>query len=693
MRLSDISIKKKLVAIFLLGMLVVLAFMLLNIRELRLIGGEADILSRPRQDTMLLAAEVAHLQWASRVQTYLLDNGETPLDASLDGHKCVFGRWFYGSGKAGLERELPALEPLFQKLGTVHLALHDSAVRLKAAMERGDSAQARRLFEDVTMPLLKQVQEILTEARGEINTSFAGTVEKLRAKIHMTTMLDMGLGTLTVLGCCLALWLLIRGISAPLAKLKDHAGRVAQGEFSNVPIRQADEVGQLAEAFNIMVGHIKEKLGMSQGIMRGITLPFAAFDVDCRLIYVNRAMLACWGHSGSPEDYLGRNAGEFFYADPHRETLCDQVMGERHEILNYEVTRENFKGLAKRVAMDVSPLWDLDGTLIGCFTLHRDLTDIHAQQERIAALNERIYQSADEARDISGRQARAFEKLSGQLRTTGDMAEEQARASLAAADGIRAMVEIMSEVAAAAGRAAGDSKSAEEEAGSGVEVVRETIACIARVAEQTAAVAEGMEELGAHAAGIGRILELITDVADQTNLLALNAAIEAARAGEAGRGFAVVADEVRKLAEKTMQATGQVTRAVEEIQRSVSGNGKTTEQMVNVMSESSRRAGQSGEALERIRQMAARTAEGMRAIASAADGQCETSREVSETVDRINALSDETARNMSASAEAVAELSRLARELDAIIEGMRDAGEEGAAGSEKSRLAKSSGAA
>ena len=693
MRLSDISIKKKLVAIFLLGMLVVLAFMLLNIRELRLIGGEADILSRPRQDTMLLAAEVAHLQWASRVQTYLLDNGETTLDASLDGHKCAFGRWFYGSGKAGLERELPALEPLFQKLGTVHLALHDSAVRLKAAMERGDSAQARRLFEDVTMPLLKQVQEILTEARGEINTSFAGTVEKLRAKIHMTTMLDMGLGTLTVLGCCLALWLLIRGISAPLVRLKDHAGRVAQGEFSNVPIRQADEVGQLAEAFNIMVGHIKEKLGMSQGIMRGITLPFAAFDVDCRLTYVNRAMLACWGHSGSPEDYLGRNAGEFFYADPHRETLCDQVMGERHEILNYEVTRENFKGQAKRVAMDVSPLWDLDGTLIGCFTLHRDLTDIHAQQERIAALNERIYQSADEARDISGRQARAFEKLSGQLRTTGDMAEEQARASLAAADGIRAMVEIMSEVAAAAGRAAGDSKSAEEEAGSGVEVVRETIACIARVAEQTAAVAEGMEELGAHAAGIGHILELITDVADQTNLLALNAAIEAARAGEAGRGFAVVADEVRKLAEKTMQATGQVTRAVEEIQQSVSGNGKTTEQMVNVMSESSRRAGQSGEALERIRQMAARTAEGMRAIASAADGQCETSREVSETVDRINALSDETARNMSASAEAVAELSRLARELDAIIEGMRDAGEEGAAGSEKSRLAKSSGAA
>ena len=671
MRLNDISIKKKLVVIFLLGMLVVVAFMLLNIRELRLIGGEADILSRPRQDTMLLAAEVAHLQWASRVQSYLLDNGETTLEASLDGHTCAFGHWFYGPGKAGLERELPALEPLFQKLGAVHLALHDSAVRLKAAMERGDSAQARRLFEDVTMPLLKQVQEILTEARGEINTSFAGTVEKLRAKIHMTTMLDMGLGTLTVLGCCLALWLLIRGISAPLARLKDHAGRVAQGEFSNVPIRQADEVGQLAEAFNIMVGHIKEKLGMSQGIMRGITLPFAAFDVDCRLIYVNRAMLACWGHSGSPEDYLGRNASEFFYADPHRETLCDQVMGERHEILNYEVTRENFKGQVKRVAMDVSPLWDLDGTLIGCFTLHRDLTDIHAQQERIAALNERIYQSADEARDISGRQARAFEKLSGQLRTTGDMAEEQAQASLAAADGIRSMVEIMSEVAAGAGRAAGDSKSAEEEAGSGVEVVRETIACIARVAEQTAAVAEGMGELGAHAAGIGRILELITDVADQTNLLALNAAIEAARAGEAGRGFAVVADEVRKLAEKTMQATTDVAAAVRAIRQGVDAGSAATERAVELTRQTTQLADSSGERLNRILDVSRQVADTVAGIAKATEEQAAAGGRMLESIKSISGKARDTTDNMQASDGHVRDLSALSGELKKIIDGMR----------------------
>ena len=321
--------------------------------------------------------------------------------------------------------------------------------------------------------------------------------------------------------------------------------------------------------------------------------------------------------------------------------------------------------------MDVSPLWDLDGTLIGCFTLHRDLTDIHAQQERIAALNERIYQSADEARDISGRQARAFEKLSGQLRTTGDMAEEQAQASLAAADGIRSMVEIMSEVAAGAGRAAGDSKSAEEEAGSGVEVVRETIACIARVAEQTAAVAEGMGELGAHAAGIGRILELITDVADQTNLLALNAAIEAARAGEAGRGFAVVADEVRKLAEKTMQATTDVAAAVRAIRQGVDAGSAATERAVELTRQTTQLADSSGERLNRILDVSRQVADTVAGIAKATEEQAAAGGRMLESIKSISGKARDTTDNMQASDGHVRDLSALSGELKKIIDGMR----------------------
>ena len=306
---------------------------------------------------------------------------------------------------------------------------------------------------------------------------------------------------------------------------------------------------------------------------------------------------------------------------------------------------------------------------------------------------EAMLTAADKLEQVGGVVSSASTQLSAQIEQSDRGAVESAQRLSEAATAMNEMNATVQEVARNAGSASTASAETKQKAEAGAEVVAKAVHSIEQVHQMSLELKGDMVQLNEHAQDITRIMNVISDIADQTNLLALNAAIEAARAGEAGRGFAVVADEVRKLAEKTMQATGQVTRAVEEIQRSVSGNGKTTEQMVNVMSESSRRAGQSGEALERIRQMAARTAEGMRAIASAADGQCETSREVSETVDRINALSDETARNMSASAEAVAELSRLARELDAIIEGMRDAGEEGAAGSEKSRLAKSSGAA
>ena len=321
------------------------------------------------------------------------------------------------------------------------------------------------------------------------------------------------------------------------------------------------------------------------------------------------------------------------------------------------------------------------------------MTQAEAASKEARAKTQAMLVAADKLEAMGGVLSSASTELSAQIEQSDRGAAESAQRLSEAATAMNEMNATVQEVARNAGSASAASAETKQKAEAGSQVVERAVRSIGEVHQMSLALKDDMVQLNEHSQDITRIMGVISDIADQTNLLALNAAIEAARAGEAGRGFAVVADEVRKLAEKTMQATGQVTRAVEEIQRSVSGNGKTTEQMVNVMSESSRRAGQSGEALERIRQMAARTAEGMRAIASAADGQCETSREVSETVDRINALSDETARNMSASAEAVAELSRLARELDAIIEGMRDAGEEGAAGSEKSRLAKSSGAA
>ena len=502
---------------------------------------------------------------------------------------------------------------------------------------------------------------------------------------------------LSLAGMCLLIAALLlflrRTVVRPVAELAAASGKVAGGDFdAPFPVPNCLELRSLRDSLAAMIAHLKTELGFSQGLLRGMGLPCVITDTDDRISFMNQRAVDIYNLKGRPEDYKGRLRGEAFFNDPDRMTNTKKVLLNNADIEDEPYTF-TVGGRTRHVLVNAARLLDVDGKLLGAFTLMTDVTESVRQREIIRVQNERIAQVAQAASVVSGRLAGAAARLSEQIDATSRMAQEQDAASARSAGAMRAVAEEAGRVSASAGDTDRTAESTRQEADEGVRIVEGVTGGINRAAQETSVLAENMRELGQKAESISQVITLIEEVADQTNLLALNAAIEAARAGEAGRGFAVVADEVRKLAEKTMQATGQVTRAVEEIQRSVSGNGKTTEQMVNVMSESSRRAGQSGEALERIRQMAARTAEGMRAIASAADGQCETSREVSETVDRINALSDETARNMSASAEAVAELSRLARELDAIIEGMRDAGEEGAAGSEKSRLAKSSGAA
>ncbi len=265
----------------------------------------------------------------------------------------------------------------------------------------------------------------------------------------------------------------------------------------------------------------------------------------------------------------------------------------------------------------------------------------------------------------------ASEALSVQVDQSSRGAEQQSVRASETATAMEEMNSTVTEVARNAAEAASSADHARNRATEGANVVSQAVSGIGQAQGQATELKADMTALGKQAESTGQILGVISDIADQTNLLALNAAIEAARAGEAGRGFAVVADEVRKLAEKTMSATREVGEAITEIQNGTRKNVGHVEQVVNKIDAATALAGASGEALQEIVALVEETSNQVRSIATAAEQQSATSEEINRSVEDVNRISAETSEAMRLSTASVAELARQSQVLRDLIESMK----------------------
>ncbi|SMP66788.1 methyl-accepting chemotaxis sensory transducer [Desulfonatronum zhilinae] len=296
-----------------------------------------------------------------------------------------------------------------------------------------------------------------------------------------------------------------------------------------------------------------------------------------------------------------------------------------------------------------------------------------AKRQAEQAQRDGMLQAAGRIEGVVEQVGSASEQLAAQVEQASRGAEEQRSRTGETATAMEEMNATVLEVAKNASQAAEASDMARTKAVNGADVVSASVAAINKVQRQAGEMKNNLSQLGQQAEQIGRIMNVIEDIADQTNLLALNAAIEAARAGDAGRGFAVVADEVRKLAEKTMNATKEVGDAISAIQQGTRNNIQGMDQSVAAIEEATQLANKSGEALKEILALAEQAADQVRSIATAAEQQSATSEEINRGVEDINRIASQTSEVMNQSAEAVSELARQGNELRELVRQLKEA--------------------
>ncbi|MBW7886964.1 MAG: methyl-accepting chemotaxis protein [Bacteroidetes bacterium] len=278
-----------------------------------------------------------------------------------------------------------------------------------------------------------------------------------------------------------------------------------------------------------------------------------------------------------------------------------------------------------------------------------------------------IRETLEQVSASSGAVIKASEEISSATEQMAAAAHEQTAQTSEVAHAVESMTETILRNSKNSGDTASTAKKAKEAAETGGAVVYETVHGMKRIAEVVKSSAETVQELGRSSKQIGEIIGVINDIADQTNLLALNAAIEAARAGEQGRGFAVVADEVRKLAERTTKATKEIAGMIKKIQTDTHGAVDSMQKGIQQVDEGILLADEAGKSLKEIVSVSQKVTEMIVQIAAASEEQSHAAEQISKNVEAISAVTQEAASGTQQIARTAEDLNRSASVLQELL--------------------------
>jgi methyl-accepting chemotaxis protein len=406
-----------------------------------------------------------------------------------------------------------------------------------------------------------------------------------------------------------------------------------------------------------------------QGLLEGIHMPFLLVDAQERVEFTNELLLDMLEIEGDKHKQYGRTLAEVFYNDASRTTLVGKAMSNR-ETFRQEVIIHGHKGKQTHVMVSVDYLADSEGTVFGGLCLYNDMTEFRKNEEQIRANNEKLAKTAEQSRETTERHRLTTGRLEKEIALVTERANAQRTRTADTSAAMTQMSISLEQVGSNASAASDQAASANERVKEGAAMLAQSVNTIQHAHDLADTLRRDMGDLGAKAEDIGQMLNVISDIADQTNLLALNAAIEAARAGEAGRGFAVVADEVRKLAEKTMVATKEIEAAIKGMQDSARGNVRNTQVASDAIRKGTDMVERSGVILHEAAHYVETTADAVHAIVAATSEQIKGIGHSTRSTEEIHAMAVDVFESMQQSVEVVHDVENITENLHALIADM-----------------------